>query len=212
MKFSEIPERLLPNRTAIRVLRVLLEYPDREMTGRQVATLAGAPAARANERLRVLEYEGLAERRILGRAHVWRLVKGHVLVPHLTALFRVEKLSGAELRSTLGTWLASLDGVRDARLYGSVARGDERPDSDVDVLILVADGRAKRAAERTKGALEDDVRARFGNSLSVRILTQREARRRPRRGFLPIALREGEVLSEAGGSSHSRRRRAGAGI
>lgn len=209
MKFSEIPERLLPNRTAIRVLRVLLTYPDREMTGRQVAALAGAPPARVNERLQVIEYEGLAERSIHGRAHVWRLVKGHVLVPHLTALFQVERASGVELRRTLGMWVASLEGVKDARLYGSVARGDERPDSDVDVLVLVADGKAKRAAERAKAAIEDDIRSRFGNGLSVRVLTEREVRRRPRRGFLPFALRDGEGLLNASRSVRGRPRRAG---
>jgi predicted nucleotidyltransferase len=211
MRFSEIPERLLPNRTAIRVLRVLLTYPEREMTGRQIAALAGAPPARVIERLRVLDYEGLAERRILGKAHVWRLVKGHVLVPHLTALFRIESASGVELRRALGAWVTSLEGVTEARLYGSVARGDERPDSDVDVLLLVADGRAKRAAERSKAAIEDDVRARFGNSLSVRVLTLREARRRPRRGFLPSALREGEVLDIARGGGRNRSKGVGTG-
>lgn len=38
--------------------------------------------------------------------------------------------------------LAARHGVRNVRVFGSVARGDDRPDSDVDVLVDVAPGRS----------------------------------------------------------------------
>jgi predicted nucleotidyltransferase len=181
------------------------------MTGREIASLAAAPPARVIERLRVLEYEGLAEWRTVGNAHMWRLVNGHALIPHLMALFGVDRAMSAELRSSLGRWVAGLPGVTDALLYGSVARGEERPDSDVDVLVIVADGKSKRSAERAKGAVEDDIRARFGNVLSVRVLTEREVRRRPNRGFLPVALHEGERLLKGGRPQSGAPRRSASG-
>jgi uncharacterized protein len=36
---------------------------------------------------------------------------------------------------------ASRNGVRNVRVFGSVARGDEKPDSDIDLLIDLEPGR-----------------------------------------------------------------------
>lgn len=38
--------------------------------------------------------------------------------------------------------LAASHGARNVRVFGSVARGDERPDSDVDFLVEMAGGRS----------------------------------------------------------------------
>ena len=38
--------------------------------------------------------------------------------------------------------LADRYGVRNVRIFGSVARGDERPDSDIDILVDVDSGRS----------------------------------------------------------------------
>jgi predicted nucleotidyltransferase len=37
--------------------------------------------------------------------------------------------------------IAARHGASNLRLFGSVARGEERPDSDIDLLIDLADGR-----------------------------------------------------------------------
>ena len=50
--------------------------------------------------------------------------------PHLRPVLRTFE---AELRATFG------DRLRDVRLFGSYARGEATEDSDVDVLVLVAD-------------------------------------------------------------------------
>ena len=38
--------------------------------------------------------------------------------------------------------LASLHGATRVRVFGSVARGEDRPDSDIDLLVEMADGRS----------------------------------------------------------------------
>lgn len=37
--------------------------------------------------------------------------------------------------------IAARHGVSNLRLFGSVSRGEERPDSDIDLLVDLADGR-----------------------------------------------------------------------
>jgi predicted nucleotidyltransferase len=197
MRFEDIPERLLSSATAIRVLRVLLTYPERELTGRQLAALARAPPQRANERLAALEHEGLVDRRVVGSAHLWKLNRRHFLARRLAGLFAIDAEAQAELRSTLRRWIDNQTGIAEARLFGSVARRSERPGSDVDLLLIVRGETARRRAEEAVGPLQSQIHERFGNPLSVIILTQAERAGRKGRGFVAAADAEGELLYSA---------------
>lgn len=39
--------------------------------------------------------------------------------------------------------VAAYDGARDVRIFGSLARGEARPDSDVDILVTLEAGVAR---------------------------------------------------------------------
>ena len=51
--------------------------------------------------------------------------------------------------------LAETHGARNVRVFGSVARGDNRENSDVDLLVDFERGRTLFDLARLKGALED---------------------------------------------------------
>jgi predicted nucleotidyltransferase len=51
-----------------------------------------------------------------------------------------------ELLSNVVSWLRTRPNVRLAVVYGSVARGDDRPDSDIDLLVSLAREDAHTAA------------------------------------------------------------------
>jgi predicted nucleotidyltransferase len=195
IRFTDVAERLLRGQTSVRVLKVLLRFPEREMTGRQVAGLAHAPPQRVIERLHELEWEGLVERRVVGRSHVWKLVEGHVLVGALAPLLQIDRASKRELRTALIRWARRQEGLIEARLFGSIARGDEKPASDIDLLLVVRDESAKRKAEESDFDLDKLVRRRFGNPVNVIVLTRREWRARTGRGFVGKAEAEGELLA-----------------
>ncbi len=50
--------------------------------------------------------------------------------------------------------LAAASGVRELRIFGSVARGDEREDSDVDFLVSLEPGRSLLDLARLEVRLE----------------------------------------------------------
>ena len=54
------------------------------------------------------------------------------------------RMSIARLRTRRGEILAlaARHGMRNVRVFGSVARGDDRPDSDIDLLVDVEPGRS----------------------------------------------------------------------
>jgi uncharacterized protein len=91
-----------------------------------------------------------------------------VLVPSLPTLSRRRSVEGN--RSRLFRALGAL-GATNLRLFGSVARGDDGPESDIDLLVdiapdigLFALGRMRSEAERILGSSVDIVPA---NSLKA---------------------------------------------
>ena len=59
--------------------------------------------------------------------------------------------------------LAAQHGARNVRVFGSVARGEDRPDSDVDLLVDVEPGRSLLDVI----ALEQDLEALLGRPVDV---------------------------------------------
>lgn len=65
--------------------------------------------------------------------------------------------------------------VDDVVLYGSVARGEERDiHSDVDLIVVLAEGVEKQAFEEPIRELAYDIELEFGVVLSLHILTTTE--------------------------------------
>ena len=59
--------------------------------------------------------------------------------------------------------IAARHGVSDIRVFGSVARGEERDDSDVDFLVKIADGRSLFDLVR----LYDDFEEALGQPVDI---------------------------------------------
>jgi predicted nucleotidyltransferase len=59
--------------------------------------------------------------------------------------------------------LAARHGARNVRVFGSMARGDDRPDSDVDLLVDIEPGRTLLDLI----ALEQDLEELLGRSVEV---------------------------------------------
>jgi predicted nucleotidyltransferase len=101
-------------------------------------------------------------------------------------------------RDTLARCLEAMDGVMPLRavyLFGSYARGEGRPDSDVD-LCIVADGaeRQLEAARRFREAMRDVWPAPAFTLLPIS--PQRLAEKRERKDhFFSTVMEEGIILA-----------------
>ena len=89
------------------------------------------------------------------------------------------------LRALLGR----ASGVRSAVLYGSCARGTAREDSDIDIVVVVSEGRVDRLREAIH-----DVESAFDVNVSPLVLRVNELDRLDRQ-FLDSLLREGVSLA-----------------
>jgi predicted nucleotidyltransferase len=67
-----------------------------------------------------------------------------------------------------------IPGIIRAYIFGSVARGKEAADSDIDYFVIVKDAQAKAALEEKLEQAGLECIRIFGNSLSPYILTEKE--------------------------------------
>lgn len=173
---------ILGTRSKVSVLRELVRR-DEPVTGREAARLAHLSHGSAQDALQELLELGVVRRREGGRAHLYRLNREHYLVQHaLEALFRTERRSIQELFDRLQKALSTAaqeSGIEivSAMIFGSVARGEDRPDSDLDLLIVHAlDGGDDRPLrEELPGALEP-IESLFGHTIAPVVVSSGELR------------------------------------
>jgi predicted nucleotidyltransferase len=103
------------------------------------------------------------------------MAEGHALAPLLITLFRDEAESLNVLKTDLQTLVRGLP-IKRAILFGSVARGDERATSDVDLLVLVRSHADKEKVEDALSRASLDFAIKFGNPLSSIVMEDRQFR------------------------------------
>jgi predicted nucleotidyltransferase len=173
MRFHRPLDDLLGNPVRLRVLRVLSRSPGLGFTGRELAHLCGSSPTQTIASLHRLEDSGVVRREVAGSAHLWRLTTEHLLADRLVKLFAEEAGLLEELRCELKVAIRDLP-VSEASIFGSVARGDEGPRSDIDLFLRVRSARQKdrvadEIAERTTS-----LALRYGNPVSTIVLNDRQ--------------------------------------
>jgi predicted nucleotidyltransferase len=122
---------------------------------------------RANQVLAELAEQGLVTVERLPRTDLYRLNRHHALAEPLASLFELEPKLKFELLSTVARELRSRRlPVKQARIFGSAARGTMAPGSDVD-LALVTSRETAAAVEAAAHEIAETVRDRFGTRLNV---------------------------------------------
>ncbi|HYR93299.1 MAG TPA: nucleotidyltransferase domain-containing protein [Methylomirabilota bacterium] len=168
----------------VRVLRALAQLPHGlTVSGREIARRAGVSQPTTLEVLRSLDRQGLLVIGRRPRAAFYRLNPEHVLTPVVQQLFDREDALRGELEGQLAAVVSSLPGVKEVTLFGSAARGDMGPESDLDVAV-----RSTRDVPDEIPALQA-IQRRFGNKVNVIRLRERGAR-----GLREAVKREGRSL------------------
>lgn len=190
MRFRDALTPMLGSPTKLGLLRALFASSSRRWTGRELAREALVSTAQAARDLRDLSETSLVLREVVGSSYSWRLNPAHVLTPALAELFAHEASLASELVHSVAEGLrpAKLD---KARLFGSIPRGDERADSDVDLYLEVRTSNDRHRAEEAVDATRSRLWDRFGNPLSALIYTRAEASHPPNPALLQAIEEEG---------------------
>jgi len=195
MRYHHPLDAILGRISKVKVLRFLVTDQG-EWGGREIARTVGLSHPIVHRSLRELAGHGLIVSRRAGGTVLYRANPDHWLVNSLVGpLFSTER----EAVRALGEFLLRRLKLPGASLvlFGSVGRGDERPDSDIDLLVILPDGRQRKAIEARLFEVAPEVSKVFGNRLAPVVLTPGELRQRVRRRdrWVTAALKEGQVIA-----------------
>ncbi|MEO9307199.1 MAG: nucleotidyltransferase domain-containing protein [Nitrososphaera sp.] len=171
MKLHEYLEQVLGNKITISTLRVLVHYKGRIFTVRSLAQEAGASHPEVSSIVSELEKFGIVRVYPVGRAHQITLnEKSYVLNKIIEPILQAEEKTLAHVISILGYHLDTKK-ITSSVIFGSVATGQEKEDSDIDVLVI--SDYYDHAVDAIANASED-VALGFHTGVSPIIFTRKE--------------------------------------
>jgi predicted nucleotidyltransferase len=135
---------------------------ERPVTRRQLAAAAGASSGHGNTVIADLISAGLIIEVKAGQSSLVTLNRDHLAAPSIIALAGLRGELIRRLRARLGEW----PNLMGAWLFGSVARGDARSESDIDVLIVASDLESPEL-HQDLAQLQSDVKVWTGNDVQV---------------------------------------------
>ncbi len=169
MRLHAFLEDVLGSRVKVNVLRMLFKFKAKTFTGRELAESIQLTHTGVRRALRELQAANLIKIEYHGRSNLVTLNTDSNLCNLLETLFSAEA-------NTFYTFIQELkreipQGVVSCAIFGSVARGTEEPDSDVDVLFITD---AKEAVQKFVEEKQQFFVNKYGNVITPYIMPKNE--------------------------------------
>lgn len=157
-----------------RLLSYYFTNPHAEHYLRELAALLHVDPANLSRELATLIRQGLFVARVRGRQKYFRLNRDHPLYDELRRIiFKTVGVIGQ-----LERVLAQVPGIQEAYLYGSFARDQQDPQSDIDIL-LIGDPEGKQLEQAIRRVERRLARAVNFTWMTPKEFAQRRARKDP---------------------------------
>jgi predicted nucleotidyltransferase len=174
MKFSNSLVGLINTEAKIKVLRYFAQH-DTPMSEREIASVIKVSHMSVNRALKDLAAYNIVRFVTVGRAHLWKPNRKSYGFAIASDIVKNKALLSSPLDDLKTIIKENLPAklVRRAVLFGSVAKGLEEPDSDIDLFLQINNDQDKKALEPYIETLSTKCSDLYGNSLSAYILTER---------------------------------------
>ncbi len=195
MRFRNPLDKILPSKTKVIILRHLVNY-GREISVREFSREIGIAPPNMSKALKGLALENVLVWRRFGNSIVYRLNKGHFLADKIIIpLFKNEAMAKKELERKI---IKHIDfSFESIILFGSVAKGREKSDSDIDLAFIIKDSLDADKIEKKIFDINPDLSKRFGNTVSPIVIKKSDFVKRLKigEGLVSSIAKEGEVIS-----------------
>lgn len=179
MKFHISLLDVLNSETKVKIIKFLLTH-EASMSEREIASILKVSHMSVNRTMRDLAELNFANFVTIGKAHLWRVNRKSYASRVLSELIKgvsgikkpLEDLKKILLRNLSETL------IKRVVLFGSIAEGSERINSDIDVLVLVKDKQSKEKLEPQIEKLSNICFEAYGNRLAPYILTEQEMKQK----------------------------------
>ena len=171
MRLHAYLEEIVGSKTAISLIRTLLTRRGEVFTIRKLAQTAGVSPSEASIVVRQLEEAGVLTLKPVGRSFlVTPNEQSFVLRRIMEPIVHAERETLNELIKLLKTCFEH-NRIHSAYLFGSVARHEEKKDSDIDLLVISNDyDQAISAVSRAS----EKVAISFNKEISPLVFSERE--------------------------------------
>ena len=183
-------DRIFSASSHLPILRAL-QYSREGMSGRAIAREAFINHQACAVAVKNLEALGILRRQGSGKTQLIRLnFENHLVKNSLLPLLRQEREFSKKVKNEIAETFKG-DALA-ITLFGSAARGQDMPGSDIDALLLVDESRKKNILNRATAYSAVFIR-QYGVRLSPVVMTIAEAKRRIKRSdpLLKNILSEG---------------------
>ena len=191
MKFHNILDEILGNKTKVRLLRAFFTYPEKGFTESELERIAGIPQASVHRNVKSLLDNGLLDRKRIGKANLYSLNKEHILYLLLNSNFEAERNVLVELKNMIAESVKNLPQIELAVLFGSIVKNMERADSDIDIFI-VCKGEKSKLEDKLTGKTNISQN-KFGNPVSLMIKHKEELQDLKTRSIFR-EIKNGEII------------------
>ncbi|MBU2541825.1 MAG: nucleotidyltransferase domain-containing protein [Candidatus Omnitrophica bacterium] len=179
MKFHIPLLDVLNSRTKVKIMKFLLTH-EASMSEREIASILKVSHMSINRTMRELADFNFVNFINVGKAHLWKINRKSYAFKILSELIQGVSIIKEPLGQLKITLLRNLPKtlVKKVVLFGSVAKGLEKPNSDIDLFILVKDKQTKIKLEPAIEKLSNLCFEIFGNRLFPYILTDQELKQK----------------------------------
>ncbi len=150
MRFQTPVTTILNNKTKITCLRFLYKYPA-NMTGRELAKMVYGSPSTIHRAMKELSDEQIVTFQSIGKGHIYQINKENLIVKKiLIPMFDQEEnlltdFLGELVKNIQASPLKSK--IISVALFGSVHEKKEKPDSDIDLFVLVKEPQDRKKVE-----------------------------------------------------------------
>lgn len=177
----------------VAVLRALLDTTS-GCTGNEVGRISGMQPRSALKALTSLEQLGIVRRQRGGRDHIFTLNRDHVLVQDaILSLYHSERQFPEALFATLAAVLKSP--VVSAVVFGSVAKREETPLSDLDLCCIVKTEKQKDIVRKKLDSEAPSLYRKFGVRAALLIFTVEEFRAKSKSRLIKDIVDHGRLIA-----------------
>ncbi|MEO9295341.1 MAG: nucleotidyltransferase domain-containing protein [Nitrososphaera sp.] len=171
MQMHHYLDEILGSKSMLRLMRSLVEYEGKTFTVRKLAQESGVSATEAALVVKQLEKFGILRVQQVGRSYLLTLNSDSYIVKSvLKPALKAEHGTVKELVNLLRRHLDDKV-ILSATLFGSVVAGEERKDSDIDLLVVSDDF---EGATTLVSRARDSVARVFNGRLSPLVMSRKE--------------------------------------
>lgn len=169
MLFQKPLNSILGQSSKVKILRFLIRS-QAELNGTQIAKAVGLSHVKSNTALQELVVHGFITMRRVGRSCLYRLDRENIVIKKLLKpLFEKEYHLLDELKKIIISELKSPYPLSIV-LFGSIVKGNARPNSDIDLLLVIPKDKNMAQAKGEVERAGEKVLKIFGNHLSPLIV------------------------------------------